>query len=64
VTAPAQPITSEERKQLEELYRQSISTVRTLARLLGYPCPIASREERRSAPVQPIDDRSAAKPAS
>lgn len=51
-----QPIVTEERKQLEELYRQQISAVRTLARLLGYPCPIASREERRTTPVQAIDD--------
>lgn len=56
MTAPAQFIAPEERKQLEELYRQSISTVRTLARLLGYPCPIASREERRAVPVQAIDE--------
>lgn len=45
-----------QRRQLEELYRQQISAVRTLARLLGYPCPIASRQERRAMPVQPIDD--------
>jgi hypothetical protein len=52
-----QHIAPEQRRQLEELYRQQISAVRTLARLLGYPCPIASREERRAASVQPIDDR-------
>lgn len=56
MTALQQPIATEERKQLEELYRQTISTARTLARLLGYPCPIASREERRAVPVQAIDD--------
>lgn len=57
MTAPAQPITTEQRKQLEELYRQQVSAVRTLARLLGYPCPIARREDRRASPVHPIDDR-------
>ena len=46
-----------ERQQLEELYRQQISAVRTLARLLGYPCPIASRAERRNPVHQAIDDR-------
>lgn len=46
MTAPA--LTPEERRTLEELYRQQVSAVRTLARLLGYPCPILSREERRS----------------
>lgn len=55
MTVPAQPITTEQRKQLEELYRQQVSAVRTLARLLGYPCPIAPREERRAVPVQTID---------
>jgi hypothetical protein len=50
-------IAPEQRKQLEELYRQQISAVRTLARLLGYPCPIASRTERRAASEQPLDDR-------
>lgn len=54
---PAVRIAPDQRKQLEELYRQQISAVRTLARLLGYPCPIASREERRAAPKQPLDDR-------
>lgn len=44
-----------ERRQLEELYRQQISAVRTLARLLGYPCPIATRAERRTI-VQELDD--------
>jgi hypothetical protein len=57
MTAPAQPTTTtDQRRQLEELYRQQISAVRTLARLLGYPCPIASRHERRAVPMQPIDD--------
>lgn len=54
-TGTLQPITTEQRKQLEELYRQQISAVRTLARLLGYPCPIASRAARRE--MQYLDDR-------
>jgi hypothetical protein len=54
VTTLQQPITPEQRRQLEELYRQQVSAVRTLARLLGYPCPIASRQERRN---QAIDER-------
>lgn len=56
MTAPQHPIAPEQRRQLEELYRQQISAVRTLAYLLGYPCPIASRQERRAAAVQPVDD--------
>lgn len=55
-------ITTDDRRQLEELYRQQISAVRTLARLLGYPCPIADRAERRNPVHQAIDDRDAAKP--
>jgi hypothetical protein len=43
-----------DRRQLEELYRQQISAVRTLARLLGYPCPIATRAEKRTT-VQDVD---------
>lgn len=46
---------SPERRQLEELYRQQISAVRTLAKLLGYPCPIVTRAERRTI-VQDLDD--------
>lgn len=57
MTVLQQPITSDQRQQLEELYRQQISAVRTLARLLGYPCPIASRQERRNPVHQAIDDR-------
>lgn len=50
----AQPgITPDERRELEAIYRQQIGAVRALARLLGYPCPIASRAERQ----HPIDDR-------
>lgn len=57
MTTPLQSrISSEQRKQFEELYRQQISAVRTLAKLLGYPCPIASRQERWATPVQTIDD--------
>jgi len=45
-----QPIlTAEERKNLEDAYRQAIGTVRALARALGKPCPIVSREERRES---------------
>lgn len=40
-------LTPEERRELEDAYRQAIGTVRALARALGKPCPIASREERR-----------------
>lgn len=41
-------MTDEERREFEALYRQQISSVRTLARLLGYPCPLkSSREELR-----------------
>lgn len=37
----------EQRKVAEDSYRQAISLVRSLSVLLGYPCPIVSREERR-----------------
>lgn len=47
-------LTPEERRQLEELYRQQVSAVRTLAKLLGYECPIRTREEKR---VQSVDNR-------
>lgn len=57
MTAPVQPITAAQRRQLEELYRQQVSAVRTLARMLGYPCPIASRAERRNPVEQDIDER-------
>lgn len=57
MTAPAQSITTAQRRQLEELYRQQVSAVRTLARLLGYPCPIANRTERRNPVEQEIDNR-------
>lgn len=55
MTAPT--ITTDQRKQLEELYRQQISAVRTLARMLGYPCPIAPRAERAPPDVQSVDIR-------
>lgn len=55
MTALQHPITPEYRQQLEELYRQQISAVRTLARLLGYSCPIASRQERRIVACQSVD---------
>lgn len=50
-------LTATERQQAEEAYRQAISLVRSLARLLGYPCPIASRQERRNPVQQAIDER-------
>lgn len=56
MTTTQQRITPEQRRQLEELYRQQISAVRTLAHLLGYPCPIASRAERRPIPARTVDD--------
>lgn len=43
------PLTPEQRQELEALYRQTISAVRSLARLLGKPCPIVSKQDRRSA---------------
>lgn len=43
------PLTPEQRKTFEELYRQQVSAVRSLARLLGKPCPIVDKEERRRA---------------
>lgn len=49
-------LTPSERQQAEEAYRQAISLVRSLARLLGYPCPIASRQERRNLVHQAIDE--------
>lgn len=57
MTVLQHPITPEQRRQLEELYRQQISAVRTLALMLGYPCPIANRQERRNPVHQAIDDR-------
>jgi hypothetical protein len=55
MTAPAQPtITAEQRRELEAIYRQQIGAIRALARLLGYPCPIADRRDRHMA-VQSID---------
>jgi len=36
-----------ERQQLELLYRRLIAVVITLAQILGYPCPIVTRDERR-----------------
>lgn len=37
------------RAELESLYAQAISFVVLLARLLGKPCPIQTRAERRDA---------------
>lgn len=57
ITALQRPFSVEERRELEAIYRQQIGAVKALARLLGYPCPIASRQERRN-PVHPaIDER-------
>lgn len=49
VSGPA-GLSAEERRNLEDAYRQAIGTVRALARALGRPCPVVSREERRRAP--------------
>jgi len=51
------PLTDTERKELEDAYRQAIGTVRALARALGKPCPIPTREERRSPPSRPLARR-------
>jgi hypothetical protein len=34
--------------ELEQLYSLLISTIVLLARVLGKPCPVATRQERRS----------------
>ncbi len=54
MTAPQPTITAEQRRELEAIYRQQIGAIRALARLLGYPCPIADRAERRAI-VQDLD---------
>lgn len=46
--------TAAERRDLEAAYRQQIGSIKALARLLGYPCPIADRAERRTT-VQDLD---------
>jgi len=56
MTAPVQSITADQRRELEAIYRQQVGAIKALARLLGYPCPIASREERRAAPYRTVDD--------
>lgn len=53
---PQLPLTAEQRKHLDELYRLQVGSVKSLARLLGYPCPIVSREEKRTNGRQPVDD--------
>lgn len=56
MTTIEQPcFTAEQRRDLEAAYRQQIGSIKALARLLGYPCPIASRAERRTI-VQELDD--------
>lgn len=47
-TPPTPPLTPEQRRAFEELYRQQVSAVRSLARMLGKPCPIKDRDERRA----------------
>lgn len=51
------PMLDAERKALEELYRLQVNSVRTLARVLGYPNPIADRRERPHRDVPDIDAR-------
>jgi hypothetical protein len=42
-----------DRAEMELLYRQLLSMVVLLARLLGKPCPVVTRAERR----QHLDER-------
>lgn len=56
MTAMQQTITTEQRRELEAIYRQQVGAIKALARLLGYPCPIASREERRAVSHRTVDD--------
>lgn len=49
------PILEAERKALDELYSIQINSVRTLAKLLGYPCPIVDRRDRPRQDVPDID---------
>lgn len=42
------------REELEQLYCLLLSTIVILARLLGRPCPVVTREERRSV-YMPLD---------
>jgi hypothetical protein len=39
------------RQELEQLYALLISTIVMLARVLGKPCPVVTRAERRSERV-------------
>jgi len=39
------------RQELEQLYCLLISTIVLLARVLGKPCPVVTRQERRSERV-------------
>ena len=39
------------RQELEQLYALLISTIVMLARVLGKPCPVQTRAERRSERV-------------
>lgn len=40
--------------EMEALYRQLLSMVVLLARLLGKPCPVVTRDERRQNRVNVI----------
>ena len=46
------------RAELEQLYRVLLSTIVVVARLLGKPCPIVTRADRRSErqSQQPLAD--------
>lgn len=50
MTAPkSQPaLPPAERAQMEQAYAQMLSAVVQMARVLGKPCPIVTREERRA----------------
>lgn len=54
ILAPQPELDAETRKRLDEAYRQAISLVRTLAPVLGYPCPIADRKDRRKTTGSPL----------
>lgn len=41
--------------ELEQLYSLLLSTVVVLARLLGKPCPVQTREERRRQRINVLE---------
>lgn len=43
----ARNVTDFSRAELETLYRHALALVILLAQILGYPCPVVTREERR-----------------